>query len=691
MIKHQLDPSPTSRWRAIVVLCLLLITIASTFGQVVAWGSNDRGESTVPGILDDQTVIAISAGGGHNLALTSAGKVVAWGWNLGGECDVPDSLETQTVVAIAAGAGHSLALTSNGKVVAWGANPYGECSVPASLNNQTVTAIAAGEGHSLALTSTGKVVAWGYNFWGQCNIPESLESQTVIAIAAGTRHCLALTRNGKVVAWGFNEFGQCNVPASLDDQSITAIAGGCYHSLVLTRNGKVVAWGDKAYGYVPESLNNQTVTAIAAGPFQNLVITRAGKVVGWPYEYVPALLAKRIVTAISPANRHQLVLAKLQPAPGLTLSESTFTGGKSNLVTGTITYGVPLDIYGWVYLSSSDPSVVVPDPIRVTPGVVSTKFTLTTFPVASLTSVKLTVKTYSYADATKDFTLKPQSCTVTVNPSTFEGGTAVTGKVTLGVPSATNTTVKFASNDSHVNFAGATVTIPANQTSANFNIPSTPVTANTNVEITATPGISTLTATKTITLIPVPTLSSFTSSRTIVYGNQKTTLSLKLTSKPGPTGTTVTLDATGTGLTVPSTLFFPAGITSKTFDVYADENATTGSVLITATTGASAIGKAITVNQLKVLGSTLSSTSIKGGTPVNVTVTLNAPVDKDTLMTVASSNPAVASVPATVKVLAGSKTVTYSLTTYPVTARKTVTITASKGGYTSTKTLAVTP
>jgi hypothetical protein len=71
-------------------------------------------------------------------------------------------------------------------------------------------------------------------------------------------------------------------------------------------------------------------------------------------------------------------------------------------------------------------------------------------------------------------------------------------------------------------------------------------------------------------------------------------------------------------------------------------------------------------------------------------VTLNATVDVDTLVTVASSNAAVASVPATVKVLAGSKTVTYTLTTYPVNARKSVTITASKGGYTSSKSLTVT-
>jgi Regulator of chromosome condensation (RCC1) repeat len=547
--------------------------------------------------------------------------------------------------------------TAFGQVVAWGSNDFGGCDVPAGLASQTVTAIAGGYYHSLALTSTGKVVAWGRNDYGQCDVPAGLASQTVTAIAGGGNHSLALTSTGKVVAWGYNGNGVCDVPASLDSQTVTAIAGGGFYSLALTSTGKVVAWGYDGEGQcdVPVSLGGQTVTAIAGG------------------------------------GRHSLALVGSRPAPDFTVSEAsgTFTGGRAATVSGTVTFGTAVSSDTTVNLSSSDASATVPDSVLVQAGSTSATFTVTSVPVAALTSVKLTANTSGYAKATNEFTLKPQSCAVSVNPASFEGGTTGSGKVTLNVPFATDTVVTLASSDPLVDFGGATVTVPANQSTANFDIPSTTVVANTNVDITATPGISTLTATKTITLKPVPTLSSFTASRSTVYGNQMTTFTLKLASKPGPSGTTVMLNTTGSGLPVPNTVFFPAGVTSKTIDVYANESAADGSVLVTATSGTAAIGKSITVKPLKLSNSSLSVSSVKGGTPVSVTVTLNAIVDVDTVITVASSDPSAASVPATVKVPAGSNTVTYTLTTYAVTTRKTVTITATKGGYTSTKTLVV--
>ena len=98
--------------------------------------------------------------------------VVGWGDNYGGQTNVPSGLSN--VVAIAAGGGHDLALTTEGRVVAWGRNEYiwyssglsrgnhewvGQATVPSGLSN--VVAIAAGHWHSLALTAEGRVVAWG--------------------------------------------------------------------------------------------------------------------------------------------------------------------------------------------------------------------------------------------------------------------------------------------------------------------------------------------------------------------------------------------------------------------------------------------------------------------------------------------------------------------------------------------------
>src|SRR5438093_7206523 len=105
-------------------------------------------------------VVAITAGGGHNLALKADGTAVGWGDDSSGESDVP--LGLSNVVAIAAGNAHSLALKADGTLVAWGAGTvfdpssgvdYGQSLVPADLVN--VAAIAGGMFQSLALRADG--------------------------------------------------------------------------------------------------------------------------------------------------------------------------------------------------------------------------------------------------------------------------------------------------------------------------------------------------------------------------------------------------------------------------------------------------------------------------------------------------------------------------------------------------------
>jgi hypothetical protein len=105
---------------------------------VIAWGSNDVGETTVPNTLSN--VISISAGIAHNLALKSDGTVTAWGFNFDGQTNVPNGLNN--VIAVAAGGFSSLALKNNGTMVGWGCNCSGQISIPEELTD--VVAISAG-------------------------------------------------------------------------------------------------------------------------------------------------------------------------------------------------------------------------------------------------------------------------------------------------------------------------------------------------------------------------------------------------------------------------------------------------------------------------------------------------------------------------------------------------------------------
>lgn len=123
-------------------------------------------------------VVAIAGGAGHNLALKADGTVWAWGLNSGaplpalGGGQLGDGTVTNRsapvqvvglngIVAVAAGGGQSLALTSEGAVWAWGVNVYGQVGdgtttarlMPVPVEGLTnVVTLAAGYWHSVALT-----------------------------------------------------------------------------------------------------------------------------------------------------------------------------------------------------------------------------------------------------------------------------------------------------------------------------------------------------------------------------------------------------------------------------------------------------------------------------------------------------------------------------------------------------------
>ena len=284
---------------------------------IAAWGSNSSGQLGVDsenrlipatvdrtGVLAGKTVVAMAAGGAHNLALCVDGSLVAWGSNSHGQLgdastsdqpfpvmvDRSGVLLGKTIVAIAAGSQHSLALCSDGTIAAWGKNQYGELGdstnadspVPVAANQggvlsaKTVIDIEAGGASSFALCSEGRLAAWGRNHLGQLgdgtttdrNVPVALDQsgvlsgRQVVSVEVGARHSMALCADGSLAAWGYNRDGQLGdgtrdghtVPVAVDQggvlryRSVIAIAAGGDHSLALCSDGTLAAWGANSLG-----------------------------------------------------------------------------------------------------------------------------------------------------------------------------------------------------------------------------------------------------------------------------------------------------------------------------------------------------------------------------------------------------------------------------------------------------------
>ncbi len=323
-------------------------------GRVTCWGDNEYGQlgdgattsSSAPVEVTGlpSGVRAISTGGYHTCALTTAGSVVCWG-NLLGSGTPKNSLVpvevaglASGVTAISAGMVHTCALTNGGVIQCWGDNAYRQLgegsttgsSVPVQIAGLAsgVTAIAAGSAHTCALTDAGGVKCWGYNGHGALGVgtatvvsvvPVDVSglASGVTAIAAGASHACALMRGGSVLCWGFNYHGQLGNGTTADSSvpvgvafaaqepeptatarpagplRIISIAAGGSHTCALAGDGRVLCWGANWSGQLGDGTQKDSsvpvavsglasgVRAIAAASFHTCVLTGGGGVECW--------------------------------------------------------------------------------------------------------------------------------------------------------------------------------------------------------------------------------------------------------------------------------------------------------------------------------------------------------------------------------------------------------------------------
>ncbi len=236
----------------------------------------------------NSSVIKLSAGFDHFLALKSDGSMVGVTGNTGGaqnhnlykQADFPGW--TTNLVDVSIGDFLGTALKGDGTVVQWGYNDPNnrQATVPSDLSN--VRKISTGHYHTLALKNDGTVVAWGSNNLGQRTLPVGIETKTIVDISAGHYFSMALASDGTVFAWGDNTGKQLNIPVGLTD--VIDIEAGPSHALALKADGSVVAWGQYwNNGYVdfpqPPIMNN--VVKIATANSFAIALREDGTIVPW--------------------------------------------------------------------------------------------------------------------------------------------------------------------------------------------------------------------------------------------------------------------------------------------------------------------------------------------------------------------------------------------------------------------------
>ena len=204
----------------------------------------------------------------------------------------------------------------------------------------------------------------------------------------------------------------------------------------------------------------------------------------------------------------------------------------------------------------------------------------------------------------------------------------------------------------------------------------------------------------TVTAAPTPVLGSVGMSPATLEGGSTASATVTLTAPAGAGGAVVSLSSNASAATVPSTVTVAAGTSSATAPVATSAVANAITATISATfagttrtatltiTAAAAPPAVVTLSSISI-----SPSSVQGGSTASATVTLSAPAPAGgAVVSFSSSNPTVATVPATMTVPEGvnSRVVLTFVSTSAVAATTTPTISASFGAVTRTATITVT-
>lgn len=296
--------------------------------------------------------------------------------------------------------------------------------------------------------------------------------------------------------------------------------------------------------------------------------------------------------------------------------------------------------------------------------------------------------------ATGTFTISsappvPVSVTLAKNPLYSGETTIVAVQLTAAVP-AGGATINLNSSNPAVVPVPATITMPGNTAWMQFQLQAGQVTTPTPVTLTAT--LNAGSAAAQFNLQP-PSLKSLTISPSTISGGAQPQGIVMLNGQAPAGGAVVSLISNSPSVSPPPSVVVAAGEFSTSFAIQSNAVAANTTATVTASYGGVSAPAQITLTPQQPPASlTLSPTSTTGqGGSSFGTVTVASPSSTDEILQVASSNPAVASVPNSVMIPAGSTTGGFNIFTNSVSTQTVVTISVSGGGVTRSANLTVNP
>lgn len=345
-----------------------------------------------------------------------------------------------------------------------------------------------------------------------------------------------------------------------------------------------------------------------------------------------------------------------------------------------------------VSLTSADPAVVsAPSPVLVAEGSDRAAFTAATFPVSASRTVNITtslngtsiVRTLSVRAAT--------IATLALAPNNLVGGGGSMATATLtGSAPPGGLTLTLTSNNPAGAAVPAIVAVAPGATTVTFPVATRVVNATTSVSIAAVAsGVA-----KAVSLIVQPPISTVWLSSLSVVGGSSPSLSVALKLPAGAGGVIVELSSSNpVAATVPAALTVPAGATSASVKLVTVPTSTVSTSTLSATVSGITRAIALTVKPPSVSLLSISPAVLKGGWSATGRVNISGPAPPESVViALASSDPAVVIVPATITIAPGATySAAFTIRTPLVAATISVTVTATYQGTSKTAAVKVNP
>ena len=275
--------------------------------------------------------------------------------------------------------------------------------------------------------------------------------------------------------------------------------------------------------------------------------------------------------------------------------------------------------------------------------------------------------------------------TLSLSTGKVFAGSTLTGTVTLLVPApAGGAVVNLSSSNTSVATVPSSVTVAAGATSATFTVSTNTVLPSSQIAISISASAGGALASQTLLVVlPEATLSSLTLNPASMAGGSAGVGTVFLDKAAPAGGAAVALSSSNPSVvTVPASVTVPAGATSANFSVSTNAVSAATTVTISAAYGGATRSMLVNVVPVALSSLSLNPASLSSGSTSTGTVTLNLPAPAGgAAVSLASSAPAVASIPAAVTVAAGALTATFSVMTVACTSGS-ATVSGSYGGMT---------